>query len=536
MSRGSQVRRRCSSRASSRRSSSRSWSTCSPRATSRAGTGRATGAGRLSPATRRDAARARAAGGRLGHRRRRATRSSTSLRQLLASYRAAVLAHRRALDRSRTATPRSSSTCSGASASRRGAPRTDASRPTPSSSSRAATSTGFSRRRTSSSSRTTTCTSSRARSARSRRPSAASSAASSAKLCFTVGHGELSLEPERDEREGLGALRDLLEKDNYELRERRPHGAGRARALRRLRGRGDRRDACAVRAGGGQPPAHVAAAGREPARGGRARSTRSHRRGCPPAGLDEVLAPFGIALDDDLVHDLEPERLHPRHARRGVLRLRAPAPGDRRRSSPAARDAHPPRVAAFFTRSLPARVAARRGRRRGPARHERRRRSRSADIAGRRATWTDAPPRAPGDRGRPVRRRDGERAAAHRPERAARPARRRPRQPLLPRRGQLAAAAAPARRRVPRRQRALVARRAARRWSTCRTGPRSRRACAISEEARAEVERYVLLFMPLAALLLGAVGLGLAALVGEQAVRSARGRRRSRRRERRATP
>jgi hypothetical protein len=38
-----------------------------------------------------------------------------------------------------------------------------------------------------------------------------------ARLCFTAGHGELTLDPASDERRGLGVLRDLLEKSNYEL-------------------------------------------------------------------------------------------------------------------------------------------------------------------------------------------------------------------------------------------------------------------------------------------------------------------------------
>src|SRR5258708_21876960 len=38
-----------------------------------------------------------------------------------------------------------------------------------------------------------------------------------ARLCFTVGHGELSIEPTKAERDDLGALRDLLEKNNYDL-------------------------------------------------------------------------------------------------------------------------------------------------------------------------------------------------------------------------------------------------------------------------------------------------------------------------------
>jgi len=41
-------------------------------------------------------------------------------------------------------------------------------------------------------------------------------------LCFTVGHGELSLDPDRSDREGLqlasAGLRDLLDKSNYDLR------------------------------------------------------------------------------------------------------------------------------------------------------------------------------------------------------------------------------------------------------------------------------------------------------------------------------
>ena len=37
------------------------------------------------------------------------------------------------------------------------------------------------------------------------------------KLCFSVGHGELTLDAQKDERDSLGGVRDLLEKDNYEL-------------------------------------------------------------------------------------------------------------------------------------------------------------------------------------------------------------------------------------------------------------------------------------------------------------------------------
>ena len=131
--------------------------------------------------------------------------------------------------------------------------------------------------------------------------------------------------------------------EQLRARERRHHGAGRPRALRRdarspsiagpcaRRSRRRRRTACA----------------RGCSQGGSlsrrwARSTRRRRRAWPRPGLDDVLAPFGIALDDDLVHDVEPERRHPRHARRGVLRLGAPAPGHatlvgRRRRRPSRR-------------------------------------------------------------------------------------------------------------------------------------------------------------------------------------------------------
>src|SRR5208283_3887279 len=133
---------------------------------------------------------------------------------------------------------------------------------------------------------------------------------SKARLCFTTGHGELSLEPGKDEREWLGGLRDLLEKGNYELASvdlsspgahepfadctvaviagaRSPFAAAEANRLRTW-----------LLEGGSL----LAALG--PLEGGT-------ETGMVPAGLDDVLSPFGIALDDDLVHETDPNVVVP---------------------------------------------------------------------------------------------------------------------------------------------------------------------------------------------------------------------------------
>jgi hypothetical protein len=171
-----------------------------------------------------------------------------------------------------------------------------------------------------------------------------------ARLCFTVGHGELSLEPGRDEREGLGGLSDLLEKDNYELRSVDSTAPGAHEPF----------EGCTVVIIAG---AHAPFAPDEANRlrtwllqGGSLFAALGPidaptETGMAPAGLDDVLAPFGVALDDDLVHDLEPSASIPDTHGEGFFVTPRPHPVTAS-LVPNGADAHPPRVALFFSRSL----------------------------------------------------------------------------------------------------------------------------------------------------------------------------------------
>jgi hypothetical protein len=69
------------------------------------------------------------------------------------------------------------------------------------------------------------------------------------------------------------------------------------------------------------------------------------------AGLDEALAPFGIGLNDDLVHDVDPKVAVPDTHGEGFFVSARPHPVT---ASLVARgnDDRPPRVAIFYTRSL----------------------------------------------------------------------------------------------------------------------------------------------------------------------------------------
>jgi hypothetical protein len=171
-----------------------------------------------------------------------------------------------------------------------------------------------------------------------------------ARLCFTVGHGELAIEPAKDERDSLGALRDLLEKNNYDLTSV---------------------DAAA-------PDAHdpfagcagvVVAGPRAPFSHDEAMRLRSWLllggsllaavgpmdadtpTGMVPAGLDDVLGPFGIILDDVLVHDVEPAVAIPETHGEGFFVTPKPHPVTAALVGGGG-DAHPPRVAVFFSRAL----------------------------------------------------------------------------------------------------------------------------------------------------------------------------------------
>ena len=171
-----------------------------------------------------------------------------------------------------------------------------------------------------------------------------------AKLCFTVGHGELALEPGRDEKEGLGTVRTLLEKNNYELSS---VDVGAPNAHEPFAG-------CAVAIIAGMRSPFAAAETNRlrtwlldggsllAAVGPIEASTDS---GMISAGLDDALAPFGVALDDQVVHDLEPSVAIPDTHGEGYFATPLPHPVTAS-LVPNGSDSHPPRVAIFFARSL----------------------------------------------------------------------------------------------------------------------------------------------------------------------------------------
>jgi hypothetical protein len=222
--------------------------------------------------------------------------------------------------------------------------------------------------------------------------------------------------------------------------------------------------------------------------------------GMPPAGLEDVLGPFGVALDDDLVHDVEPADSIPDTHGEGFFVEARPHPVTVTLVG-GGPDSHPPRVAAFFARSLHA-IASPGAPSPAPLLVTNAAAYGRADIAGA-GKWTDAPPREPGDAAGPF----TIAMASERP-RIGPSAPHGPRVVVLGSRYFLAEdnwkqprplhgaaflvdsslswlSARPEIVDVP--ERAQVA-----------AGMR------ISEESRAEVRRYVLFWMPLAALLLGA--------------------------------
>ncbi|HXN34430.1 MAG TPA: GldG family protein, partial [Polyangiaceae bacterium] len=171
-----------------------------------------------------------------------------------------------------------------------------------------------------------------------------------ARLCFTTGHGELSLEPGKDEREWLGSLRDLLEKGNYELASADVTAPGAHEPFA---------DCTTVVIAGARSPFAPAEANRLRTwllGGGSLLAAlgpieSGTETGMAPSGLDEVLAPFGIALDDDLVHDGDPSFVIPDTHGEGFLVTARPHPVTAG-LVPNGGDTRPPRVAVFFARSL----------------------------------------------------------------------------------------------------------------------------------------------------------------------------------------
>jgi hypothetical protein len=171
-----------------------------------------------------------------------------------------------------------------------------------------------------------------------------------ARLCFTVGHGELSLEAAGGDREGLGAIRDLFEKNNYELTSvdltqpgsHEPFAGCTVAVIAGMRAPFAPEEVSRLRAWLLEGGSLFAAVGPLDA---------TTPTGAPPPGLDEALAPFGIALDENLVHDLDAEVSIPDTHGEGFFVAARPHPVTTTLVA-GGRDAHPPRVAAFFARSL----------------------------------------------------------------------------------------------------------------------------------------------------------------------------------------
>lgn len=131
---------------------------------------------------------------------------------------------------------------------------------------------------------------------------------SKARICFTTGHGEMS--PLEAGERGVGVLRDVLEKDNYEVTVVDPGGPGAKEpfagctlaVVAGMRGGFAAEEADRLRAwllaGGNLFVAASPITGETPT-------------GMAPSGLDRVLAPFGLALDDALVVETDEERAFP---------------------------------------------------------------------------------------------------------------------------------------------------------------------------------------------------------------------------------
>jgi hypothetical protein len=323
-----------------------------------------------------------------------------------------------------------------------------------------------------------------------------------ARLCFTVGHGELSLEAEAREREGLGAVRDLLEKDNYEL-------TSVDLGARVAPGAPEPLSGCTVAVVAG-PQAPF-----EPSEAGRLRTwlmeggslfaalgplDAATPTGLAPAGLDEVLAPFGIAMNEDVVHDLDADVSVPDTHGEGFF-VEARVHPVTATLVVGGAVIHPPRVATFFTRSLrhvspPGAASAVDLLVTGAGAFAK------SSIAGA-AGWKDVPPRDPDDAAGPF-------VVAMASERA----RIGPSAPHGPRAvvvgSRFALAEENWRQPRPLHGAAFLVD-SALSWLAARPEvvdvpdkPEVDAGMRVSEQGRAEVRRYVLVFMPLAALLLGA--------------------------------
>jgi hypothetical protein len=316
------------------------------------------------------------------------------------------------------------------------------------------------------------------------------------RLCFTVGHGELALDGGKDERESLGAVRDLLEKDNYELTS---VDATAPDAYEPFAG-------CTIAIVAGPKAAFA------PVEASRLRAwllqggnlfaavgpiDASTPTGLAPAGLDDVLRPFGVGLDEAVVHDVDPSVGVPDTHGEGFFVTAMPH-AVTTSLVPGGGDTRPPRVAMFFARPLhrvadPGAASAMDLLVTGAGAFSK------ASIVGA-SSWRDAPPRNPDDRGGPF-------VLAMASERPGGAGLHGPRVVVVGSRFALAED-------NWRQPHALHGTAffvdSAISWLASRApvvdvpdGAEVAAALHISEEGRDEVRRYVLLFMPLAIILIG---------------------------------
>ena len=321
-----------------------------------------------------------------------------------------------------------------------------------------------------------------------------------AKLCFTVGHGELSLDAQKDERDWLGGVARPAGEGQLRARERR-HDRPRARTTRSraapspsspVRASRSRRDeANRLRTWLLEGGSLLAAVGPPDATDGRRLrrpgSTRRSRRS-------------GSRSTTTCVHDVGASVAIPDTHGEGFFVSAQPHPVTASLVSGGA-DAHPPRVATFFSRSLrhvssPGAAGA------ADLLVTTADAYAKASLAGA-AAWTGAPPRDPGDRGGPF----VVAMAAERPRIGTATAAHGPRVVVV---GSRFALAEDNWRQPRTLHGAAFFVDSALSWLASRPEvvdvpdrPAVAVAMRVSEEGRDEVRRYVLVLMPLAALLLG---------------------------------
>lgn len=326
-----------------------------------------------------------------------------------------------------------------------------------------------------------------------------------AKLCFTSGHGEMS--PLDPGEHGAGLLKDVLEKDNYDVvvvdagapNAPKPFEGCAVVVVAGLRGAFTKDEAERLRTwllgGGDMLLAASPIPGESPS-------------GLVPAGLERVLAPFGIALDDTLVVEEDPELAFPDtggsrfvvtakpHAITGAL-----VKGDR----------EVPKIVVQFTRSMhaakePDAAAGQELAVTSPSSFG------LTSIVGA-ADWKDGPKKRPGDLAGPL----AVAMASERPK-VAPSAPHGPRVVVL---GSASPLTSPTfREPLPVRGAAMLVESSiswlASKPQVLDVPERSAVAAGIriTDEARSEIRRYVLLFMPATVALLG-VGVGLLRRSGE---------------------